>query len=125
VKLYYENLETILLNDSSGEGTVLQSFPVFSPSGKHLLVLLENDDELGFAVQIWRQDGGRFIQDWSGSPNSEGVYVSYRMLRWPSEEIIELQSETSFEPPRPNLLKRFSLRHEASGWQVVESRSGK
>jgi hypothetical protein len=77
-KLYYESAEYLLVDDSSGEEAVLRQLPVFSPSGKHALVLLENDEQLGFAVQVWRREGHRFVVDWSGSPHAEGVYTSYR-----------------------------------------------
>lgn len=120
-KVLHEGLDIILIDDHAGEETVLRHFPIFSPSGKNLLVLLENDPELGFAVQIWRRNGARFIQDWSGSPHSDGMYVSYKMLRWPSEDVIEVQSDISFEPPKPNILKRFTLRRRADGWKMTAS----
>ena len=120
-KVLHEGLDIILIDDLAGEETVLRTFPIFSPSGKNLLVLHENDPELGFAVQIWRRDGARFIQDWSGSPHSDGMYVSYKMLRWPSEDVIVVQSDISFEPPKPNVLKKFTLRRGADGWRVISS----
>jgi hypothetical protein len=118
-KLSYEGLDVVLVNDSTAEETVLPSFPIFSPSGQHLLVLVENDPALSFVIQIWRRDAARFVLDWSGSPNADG-YVSYKMLRWPSEDIIKVQSETSFGPPKPNLVKRFTLRRKTAGWQLVD-----
>jgi hypothetical protein len=119
-KLYSESAEYLLVDDGSGDEAVLRQFPIFSPSGKHVLVLLMNDEQLGFAVQVWRRDGARFVLDWSGSPHAEGGYTSYRLVRWLSEGTIELQSDASLEPPKTNLLKRFTLRHAAKGWNVVE-----
>jgi hypothetical protein len=119
-KLYYESAEYLLVDDGSGDEAVMRQFPIFSPSGKHALVLLMNDEQLGFAVQIWRRDGHRFVLDWSGSPYAEGMYTSYKLVRWPSEGKIELHSETSFDPPKSSLLKKFTLRQAARGWKIVE-----
>lgn len=121
-KLYYESAEYLLIDDSSGDETVLRRFPIFSPSGKQVLLLLMNDEQLGFAIQVWRRDGHRFVLDWSGSPHADGGYTSYKLVRWPSESTIALQSETSFDPPKTNLLKQFTLRHAAKGWNVIEVR---
>jgi hypothetical protein len=119
-KLYYESAEYLLVDDGSGEEAVLRQFPKFSPSGKHALVLLINDEQLGFAVQIWRREGRRFVLDWSGSPHAEGMYTSYKLIRWPSENTIELQSESSFDPPKPKLLKKFNLSLTRSGWNAID-----
>jgi hypothetical protein len=77
-KLYYESAEYLLVDDGSGEEAVLRQFPMFSPTGKHALVLLINDEQLGFAVQIWRREGRRFVLDWSGSSHAGGMYTSYK-----------------------------------------------
>jgi hypothetical protein len=119
-KLYSESAEYVLVDDRSGDDTVLRRFPIFSPSGEHVLVLLINDELVGFAIQIWRRKGYRFALDWSGSPYTNGMYTSYRFIGWPSEGTIELQSETSFEPPKQNVSKRFNLRRTSRDWQVVE-----
>jgi hypothetical protein len=119
-KLYYESAEYLLVDDGSGDEAVMRQFPIFSPSGKHALVLLMNDEQLGFAVQIWRRDGHRFVLDWSGSPYAEGMYTSYKLVRWSSEGNIELQSETSFVHQKSSVLKEFTLRQAAHGWKVVK-----
>jgi hypothetical protein len=120
VKAYYEGSKYLLVNDASGIETTVRSFPILSPSGEHALVLLMNDDELGFAVQIWRRDGPKYVLDWQGSPHADGSYTSYKLVRWPSENTIELQAKMSFERPKPDVTKRFSLHHTPQGWGVVE-----
>jgi hypothetical protein len=120
-KLYYESAEYLLVDDTSGEEAILRQFPSFSPSGKHALVLLMNDEQLGFAIQIWRRDGRRFVLEWSGSPHADGMYTTYNLVRWQSDASIELQSETSFDPPKPSALKKFALRQSSQGWKVVET----
>ena len=119
-KLYYESVEYLLVDDATGDETTLRSFPIFSPSGDHVLVLLMNDEQVGFAMQIWRRAGDTFVLDWSGSPHAKGMYTSYELLSWSSENTIELQAETSFEPPKPSVKKRFELRYSAHNWNVVE-----
>jgi hypothetical protein len=120
-KLYYESVEYLLVDDGSGDETVVRGFPHFSPSGKHVVVLLMNDEQLGFAVQVWRREGHKFILDWSGSPYAEGMYTSYNLVGWPSEDTIEIESETENEPPQPRVKRHFVLHHAVNGWKVIET----
>lgn len=122
VKGYYEAAEYILIDDATGEETVVRNLPIFSPFGARILVLLMNDEELGYAVQIWRREGDKFVFDWSSSPHVAGIYTSYDLVRWPSEDTIELQSENHFEPPKPRVRTRFSLHRTGRGWEVVETK---
>lgn len=121
-KLYYESAEYLLVDDATGDETILRSFPKFSPSGHYALTLLINDVQIGFAVQIWRREGSRFILDWSGSPHIEGFYTSYALEHWSREDSIALLAENSFEPPKPNAIMHFELHHAADGWKVVDAR---
>jgi hypothetical protein len=121
-KLYYESAEYLLVDDATGGETSLRSFPKFSPSGRYALVLLVNDEQVGFAVQIWRREGHGFILDWSGSPHVEGFYTSYALEHWFKEDSIALLAENRFEPPKPNAITHFELHHVADGWEVVEAR---
>jgi hypothetical protein len=120
-KLYYESVEYLLVDDVTGDETTLRAFPVFSPSGNHVLVLLMNDNEVGFAVQIWRREGHRFVLDWSGSPHTEGSYTSYELVGWPVENRIRLRSETDFESEKPTLKKYFELHLSGHRWNLVET----
>lgn len=119
-KLYYESAEYILVDDTSGDETVLRGFPIFSPSGRYVLVLLMNDEKFGFAVQIWRRAGHKFVLDWQGAPNTDGMYTNYKFLSWPSENTIDLQSETRFGLLKLPVTKHFFLHLTAHGWNVVE-----
>jgi hypothetical protein len=117
-KHLYEGLDVVVVDDNTGEETKLGSLPGFSPTGQHLIVLLENDEQLGFQVQIWRRDGPRFIEEWSGSPNSDGNYVAYRLVQWPSEDAVTVESKTSYDPPKPDVVKRITIGRNAKGWSV-------
>jgi len=117
-KLYYEGLDAILIDDATGEETSLPAFPIFSPSGEHLLVFVENDGVLGFVVQIWRRDPAKITLDWSGSPHSDGVYVTYRLLRWQSEDVIDAEAEVS-EGSKPNITSKFTVRRIAGRWNLA------
>jgi len=121
-KLDYESAEYLVVDDTSGDETSLRSFPKFSPSGRYALVLLINDEQLGFAVQIWHRDGHRFILDWSGSPHTDGFYTSYSLKHWSKEDSIALLAVNRFEPPKQNAITHFELHHAADGWKIVEAR---
>jgi hypothetical protein len=117
-KLHYESLDAILIDDATGEETSLPAFPIFSPSGEHLLVFVENDAALGFVVQIWRREAAKFILDWSGSPHSGGVYATYRLLRWRSEDVIDAEAEIS-DGPKPDRARKFTVRRIAGRWNLA------
>ena len=117
-KLEYEGLDAFLIDDATGKETSLPAFPIFSPSGEHLLVFVENDGVLGFVVQIWRREAGKFILDWSGSPHSGGVYVTYKLLRWRSEDVIDAEAEIS-DGPKPDHSRKFTVRRIAGRWKLA------
>lgn len=120
--LYYEALRFLLVDDASGDQTMLRGFPNFSPGGDYVVVLLMNDTQLGFAVQIWRRSTSKFVLDWSGSPYHAGMaYTNYRLIRWDTDRTIELQSDSQLPWPRyrESVTKQFKLRHTGSGWEVV------
>ena len=77
-----------------------------------------NDELVGFAVQIWRREGHKFVQEWEASPFADGMYTNYEVLGWNSEDEIEMQSETDLglsEPPQRN---KFRLKRSDSGWAI-------
>lgn len=98
----------------------MPSFPIFSPSGEHVLVLWMNDVVGDYAIQVWRREGVRFVMDWRGWPHPNES-ASYKLVRWPSENTVELQVKIDFGLPKPQVTKRASLNHTAQGWEVVES----
>jgi hypothetical protein len=118
-KQYYEGLDVLLVDDNTGEETKLRSIPSFSPTGQHLIVFLEDDQLLGFEVQIWRRVGNRFREEWSGSPNSDGIYVTYRLVQWPSENVVVVESKTSYGPSKSDVVKQVSIGRNAKGWAVL------
>jgi len=118
LKLYYESAEYLLIDDTTGEETVLRNFPVLSPSGQRAVVPLMNDELVGFAVQIWRREGHKFVQEWEACPFADGMYTTYEVLGWNSEDEIEMRSETNFDPPKPPQTTKFRLKREDSGWAI-------
>ena len=121
-KLFYESVEYLLIDDHAGTETLLHAFPTFSPSGNHVLLLIMNDDQIGFAVQMWRREGPRFVLDWSGSPYTDGIYTSYQLIRWTEENKVVLRADVNFEPPRDDGIREFTLSHSANGWGIVGTR---
>lgn len=122
VKGYYEGADYILISDLTGDETVLRGFPYFSPSGNYVLVLLMNDQEVGFEMQIFRREKNKFVLDWRGAPHTNGMYTTYKLLGWQSENVIELQSENDFGPSVPYDIKRFDLRFtpRLNVWRIFD-----
>ncbi len=122
LKLYYESAEYLLIDDTTGEETVLRNFPVLSPSGQQAVVPLMNDELVGFAVQIWRREGHKFVQEWEASPFADGMYTNYEVLGWNSKDEIWMQAETNFDLPKPPQRNKFRLKHADSGWEIEKMR---
>ena len=81
-----------------------------------------NDELVGFAVQIWRREGHKYVQEWEASPYADGMYTTYNVLGWKSEEQIEMQAETDFGLSRPFERNKFRLKRTDSGWVVEKTR---
>ena len=126
-KFQYEFTEFILVDEATGEETSVRSFPSFSPSGRYVLVLIMNDEELGFAVQVWRRNGSKFILDWSGFPGQESVststdyklitYTDYKLTEWSNDNKIDLQARLDFLG-REQAVHRYSLHNSELGWTI-------
>ncbi len=72
VEAFYEGADYLLVSDVSGDETIVPSFPIFSPSGEHVLVLSQDDSIGDYAIQVWRRDGVRFVLEWKGWPVDGG-----------------------------------------------------
>lgn len=123
MKLYYEGADWIVVDDVSGDQTVMRSFPNLSPSGQNILLMIVNDDEVGFGLQIWRRQGHKYVLDWSRDDRSLGAYISYKLLEWPSEDTIKLQSQEDTTPGDPPVTKVFDLHYSGHHWAVLNDSS--
>lgn len=92
----YEGGEISLVDDRTGEETVIPWYPVFSPDGTRLLI--QNDGE-AFVIEsenleIWRRDGGRMVREWSINPGKAETGIdtvfAFRtdVVRWSGNTII-------------------------------------
>lgn len=120
-KLYYESLEFLVVDDATGEETTLRGLPAFSPSGNHLVVLLSNDAQIGFAVQIWSREEHRFVLKWTGSPYTDGIYTTYKLLNWSSDTAAKFEAKTDFIPPKRSSVNTFEVRCSITGWKIVNA----
>ncbi|BAM86887.1 conserved exported hypothetical protein [Bradyrhizobium oligotrophicum S58] len=118
-KQYYEGLEAIVVNEVSGVETIVRGIPSYSSDGRSLVVFLENDPEVGFAVEVWQKNGDRFAKVWTGSPNSDGIYVSYRLIRWISEDAFLIETKTKYGGKKPDALQEVLIVRDASGWKIA------
>jgi hypothetical protein len=119
VKATHEGADYLLVSDVSGDEAVVPSFPMFSPSGQHVLVLTMNDAIGEYAIQVLRREGDRLVLDWKGWPYVDGQVehsgeVEYKLTRWPSDEVIELQARI-----KQSITKKAILRHTARGWDFA------
>jgi hypothetical protein len=116
VRATYEGADYLLVSDVSGDEAIVPSFPIFSPSGEHVLVLSQSDAIGDYAIQVWRRDGARFVLDWKGWPHGDVAdwEVKYALARWPSENVIELQGQI-----RQSITRKAGLRFTTRGWDFA------
>jgi len=118
-QLDYENAEYIIVDDRTGNESIFRAFPELSSSGQYAVVILENDEQVGFGLQIWRREGTQFVLDWSGSPFISGIYTTYKLLQWPKDALLKFEVVNSFAPPEKDAVNYFEVEHSADGWHSV------
>lgn len=121
-KVYYEAAVYILVDDTTGQETVLNSFPRYSPSGQH--VLMFEGEERDDTVEIWHRVNHGFIREWYGAPynNIIGSTTTYMVEHWFDENLIALQAKHQMGFSNPDTTTRFEMRHSAKGWKVIPVR---
>lgn len=122
--LFSESINYLLIADETGSQTGLRAFPILSPTGEHALVLIMNDNEIGFAVQIWQRNGHLFHLEWEEAPNTGGLYTSYKLLSWPTEDVIHILSETTLDisgDKWPVERRQLTLQRSMNGWHIAEN----
>jgi hypothetical protein len=120
--MYYESAEYRLVDDRTGRETVLAEFPIFSPKGDRVFVALDEMDEPEAMVQIWRRAEDRFVMEWSASPyKQEKNYTTYGLIRWNSEDVIDLKATIHYDPPKPDETRFFGVRRNKAGWHLAQT----
>lgn len=123
VKALYEDARFILIDDSTGNETVLDAFPIFSPTGVSVLLLNVDDPQHGLAVQIWRRYGNKFVEAWSGAPYAQFTSTSlttYKLTRWDTEGLIELQAEINDWPSVEDPHRCLKLEEVQTEWRLLK-----
>lgn len=119
---FYEDLQFILIDNKSGHETNLDGFPIFSPSGKYALVLVQNDMEVGSEIQIWERKNDALSLAWQGAPNTDGFYTEYNLEDWQQDNEISIRSKTQYEPTFEDTFKSIELRRIGGQWDVTQNR---
>lgn len=123
---FYEGGDDILIDDRTGDETVIDGFAQFSSSGNHIVEILagpDGYDASGPAVQIWRRRGSRFVVEWRSGPNGEDA--QYELVDWPSPGRLELRSRTpghwdhAAKQMTPDSISTFTLKRRPKGWRVM------
>lgn len=117
-KLYYESAEYILLDDRTGQESIMRAVPELSPSGRYAVLILQNDEQVGFGLQIWLREGTQFVPDWSGTPFVDGIYTSYKLVDWIDDGLLKFKVVNSFVPPKKDASCLFA------GLVSAESQAG-
>lgn len=119
---FYEDLQFILIDSKSGHETNLDGFPIFSPSGKYALVLVQNDMEVGSEIQIWERKNDTLSLAWQGAPNTDGFYTEYKLEDWQRDNEISIRSQTQYEPTFEEISRSIELHRIGGQWNMAQSR---
>jgi hypothetical protein len=86
---FYESVEYLLIDDRSGQQSVIDGFPIFSPSGRYVLQITPDNSD-GDPLVLWRRSGRRFVRAWAGSLAPFGVEPDYELVDWPTDSRLRL-----------------------------------
>lgn len=111
---YYEGGDWLLIDDRTGERTLLPSVPHFSPEGERLFV---SDIDLAYGdigIAIWRREGRVWVKEWS--LDSPFWYASF--LAWEGDRI-DLELWRDWTPDgKPIDPWPATLTKDGSGWRM-------
>lgn len=80
---------TEFVNIRSGDSVAVKGWPIYSPSGKRMLIVDGYDDTV-FSLEIWRFEAGRLVREFRAeSPAGDG----WETASWNSEHKITPQQE--------------------------------
>lgn len=112
---FYEGLKFILIDVRSGREAELDAMPTFSPSGRFVLVLV-NDTENGSAIQIWdRTDHGLSLA-WQYA--SEDGYAVYRLTDWSEDSALSIDAQI-WDGVSKDSTTSLTIRHLGEQWVLA------
>ncbi|MBL9096622.1 MAG: hypothetical protein JNK07_06815 [Alphaproteobacteria bacterium] len=116
---YYEGTDSLLVDDRTGRVTTFDGRIALSPSGDFVaetLAGLEGYDQAGPAIQIWRRGRIKFVREWRAAPGiANESEALYQVLKWPTEDRIEMQVAVDGE------VSGFKLLRGPKGWHIAET----
>lgn len=97
LKGYYEGADFLLVDDATGDETLINAFPLFSPSGNRVLVLMNGGMDNSVGIEIWRRTDHRFEREWADDPvgASGATPLNYRLDDWKNETELDLSATVS------------------------------
>lgn len=112
---FYEGLKFVLIDVRSGREAELDGLPTFSPSGKFVLVLV-NDPENGSAIQIWDlTDHGPSLA-WQYA--SEDGYAVYRLTDWSEDSELSIDAQVWDSVSNDSSIS-LTIRNQGAQWVLA------
>jgi hypothetical protein len=113
---FYEDLKFILIDVRSGLEVELDGPPVFSPSGKFVLVLV-NDTDVGSTIQMWERTEDGLSLAWQGAP--EDGYAVYRLTDWPEDNALAIEATAWDYDSGTDTTTSMTLVHRDEHWVLM------
>lgn len=126
-RYYYEGADHVLVDDRTGEVTLMQADPSLSPMGDTAVELVYGETHYYAGIptlNVWRRVNGKFKREWSEPIEAEH---SYSVLGWRSNDRIDVeetipQPEWIVEGGRKVFVdagtRRFSVIREGRLWRI-------
>lgn len=122
-KLYYESASYLLVDDDDGQSTELSAFPIFSPTGKYLLLIADANDDIHAPLEIWKRSNRIYALDWSLKEYRSAIYTSYKLMSWPEDCKLLIRYSITTELNKPETVGSHLLTcKKAGGWVTMTTK---
>ena len=116
---YYEGGDVWLIDDRTGQKTVLPAFPEFGPDNSEFITL-DNDEAYGEpgSITIWRrQDFGAEVI-WHHGAELDQVYHLSKLVHWNEPDQIVLDLWVPNDAYHPETHWPAMVKRRAEGWRL-------
>lgn len=122
MQYYYEGADYVIVDDRTGQHSLLNADPIFSPMGDVAIELVYGESHYypgNPRMSAWRRSpSGKFEREWT-TPIAEGDEY-FSVLGWSSNDGIDIER---IEPESWNSdggARKFSIARDGKTWRVVD-----
>ena len=113
---YDEGGKVMMIDDRTGTRTDFTELPRFSPDGKLLLVISNDEDSDAGAIELWSRDGDMVKKLWTAPDTIGAEQVDF--VAW-NDDGIQLDLSFSQGDDKPEIHRPATLANGKAGWALT------